>query len=688
MSMKPRFLAPGENSWQEDKTDLDAHQSTQFVFNPNQSLALDLQRKRLPIYKLRSHIIYLLENYQALILVGETGCGKSTQIPQFLVEAGWATNGKLIGITEPRRVATTSLATRVADERNCILGDEVGYTIRFDDCTDETTKIKYVTEGILLREMMGDPLLTKYNVIMLDEVHERTMLTDIIMGLLKKVLRKRPSLRVIVASATVDAEELRDFFNTNTSAKKDKNEDKDTATILSVEGRLYSISVFYAAEPVPDYVTAVVETALKINADEEPGDVLAFLTGMEEVDRAVQLLSEHAKLCKEGQLKLVPLPMYGSLPYSDQLKVFHRAQNGTRKIVVATNIAETSITIPNIVFVIDCGFVKLPWFDVETQTNSLIVAPVSKASADQRAGRAGRVRPGKVYRLYTEEAYKGLIDCTPPEMERSDLAPAVLQLKALGIDNVLRFNFPSSPPSKSLLSALELLYALGAIDHDGQLSEPLGLTMAEIPLDPVLAKCLIVSGEYGCSEEITTIIAMLQVQNVFVRPTGGQNALKARVAHRMFEVEEGDLITLLNVYTAWEKYKTNSWCQKYFISIKGIKRATEIRSQMRKLLKKLKIPLLSCSGNVELILKCITAGLFPHAAYLHFSGVYRTVRGNKDLHIHPNSCLYTLEQPQWVLFGEILQTNKTYMREITVIKPQWLVELAPHFYQRTAIDPV
>ncbi|XP_001605302.1 probable ATP-dependent RNA helicase DHX35 [Nasonia vitripennis] len=683
MSGKPRFLAPGENTWQEDKADIDAHVSTQFVYNANHSLALDLQRKRLPIYKVRSHIIYLLEKFQTLVLVGETGCGKSTQIPQYLVEAGWTANGKIVGITEPRRVAATSLASRVADERNCILGADVGYAIRFDDCTDETTKIKYLTEGILLREMMGDPLLTSYSVIILDEVHERTMLTDIIMGLLKKILRKRKSLRLIVSSATVDAEELRDFFNTNSASQ---NRDEDTATILSVEGRLYPIDIYYSAEPVADYVQAVVETALKINDSEAPGDILAFLTGMEEVDRAVSLLNEHAKVVKEGKMKLMPLPMYGSLPNNEQLKVFWRTPNDSRKIVVATNIAETSITIPNVVYVIDCGFVKLPWFDIETHTNSLIVAPVSKASADQRAGRAGRVRSGKAYRLYTEEAYNDLIASTPPEMQRADLAPAVLQLKALGIDNVVRFNFPSSPPSKSLLSAVELLYALGAIDNDGELTDPVGMTMAEIPLDPVFAKCLIASGEMGCSNEITTILAMLQVQNVFVRPNSGQAAIKARVAHRMFEVEEGDLMTLLNVYTAYEKYKTNSWCQKYFINSKAIKRATEIRTQMRKLIKKLKIPLSSCLGNVELLLKCITAGLFPYAAYLHYSGVYKTVRGGKDLHIHPNSCLYTLEQPQWVLFGEVVQTNKTYMRELTVIRPEWLVELAPHFYQRTAID--
>ncbi|XP_008551544.1 probable ATP-dependent RNA helicase DHX35 isoform X1 [Microplitis demolitor] len=684
MTSKLKFISPGDSSWHEDKPDIDAHSGTQFIYNANHSLAIDLQRKRLPIFKNRSEIIYLLENYQTLVLIGETGCGKSTQVPQYLVEAGWSTDGKIICITEPRRVAATSLANRVADERGCILGTDVGYSIRFDDCTDETTKIKYMTEGILLREMMSDPLLTKYCVIILDEVHERTLLTDIIMGLLKKIIRKRKDLKLIVSSATVDAEELRDYFNLNAS----KDSTKNTAVILSVEGRLYPVDIFYVKEPVPDYVKAVVETALKIHEAEDPGDILAFLTGMDEVDRAVSLLSEHADLIKDGKHKIMPLPMYGSLPNADQLKVFWKAQKNTRKIVIATNIAETSITIPNIVYIIDCGFAKLPWFDVDTHTNSLIVAPVSKASADQRAGRAGRVQSGKAYRLYTESAYDDFIESNPPEMQRSDLAPAILQLKALGIDNVLRFNFPSVPPSKSLVAGLELLYALDAIDRDGNLTKPLGFTMAEMPLEPVFAKCLYTSGEMGCSDEISTILSMLQVQNILIRPSSGQGSIKARVAHRKFEVEEGDLITMLNIYKAYEKYKSSSWCQKYFLNVKGLKRATEIRKKMRVMMTNLNIPITSSNGDLKLILRCLTAGLFPNAAFLHYTGVYKTVRGDKDLYIHPNSCLYTIQQPQWVLFCEILQTTKTYMRELTVINPEWLLELAPHFYERTALNSV
>nr|CAD7570303.1 unnamed protein product [Timema californicum] len=598
----------------------------------------------------------------------------------YLLEAGWCDDGKVVGVTEPRRVAATTLAARVATEKGTPLGHVVGYSIRFDDCSDpQHTKIKYMTEGILLREMMADPFLRNYCVVLLDEVHERTLYTDIVMGLLKKILRKRKNLKLIVSSATVDAEQLRDFFNLNNG----KDSALDTATILSVEGRLYPVDVFYVKEPVPDYVKAVVDTVLKIDTNEPAGDVLAFLTGQEEVDRAVTLLREHSAHRKDSSQKLLILPMYGSLPSSEQLKVFRFTPRGLRKVVIATNIAETSITIPGIVYVVDCGFVKLRWFNSDTQTDSLVIVPVSQSSADQRVGRAGRVRAGKAYRLYTEEAYNRLTVATPPEMQRSELSMGVLQLKALGIDNILRFNFPSPPPAKNLLSALELLFALEAIDKSGQLTKPLGVIMAEFPIIPLYSKVLIISGEFGCSEEIVSILSLVQVQNIFNKPSSGQASIKARVAHRMFEVEEGDLVTLLNVYQSFMKHGgTKEFCNKYFLNYRGLKRAQEIRQQMCQLLQKFDIPIVSSNGDTEKVCRCLTAGLFPNAAYLHYSGVYRTVRGQQDLHIHPTSVLYTLEQPQWVLFCEILHTNRSYMRELTVVKPAWLEELAPHFYER------
>lgn len=310
-----------------------------------------------------------------------------------------------------------------------------------------------MTEGILLREMLADPLLQKYGVIMIDEAHERSMLTDTVLGLLKKIIKKRDSLKIIISSATIDAEFFKKIFTLKTKS--------NSAIILSVEGKMYPVECSFIREPCADYVKETVSTVLKIHEKEANkfGDILAFLTGQEEVLDAVQLLKEHTQTWTNNNLQV--LPMYGTLPNADQLKVFFSAPKGTRKAIIATNIAETSVTIPGVSYVIDCGFVKMKWFDSNSNTDTLVVIPISKAQAEQRAGRAGRLNNGKVFRLYTEEAYDRLPAQIPPEMKRSDLSSTVLYLKALGIDSILRFDFPTKPPPKNLLAALELLLALG-----------------------------------------------------------------------------------------------------------------------------------------------------------------------------------------------------------------------------------
>ncbi|CAG9840350.1 unnamed protein product [Diabrotica balteata] len=676
---RPKFLKPSDTTSFLDRDDSYSVETTDFVYNRYLSQSIQTQRQRLPIFNNRNHILYLLEKYQTLILIGETGCGKSTQIPQYMIEAEWPGQ---IGVCEPRRVAAISLANRVADETGTLVQqDTVGYAVRFDACYNKP-KIKYMTEGILLREMMSDPLLKGYSAIMLDEAHERSLYTDILMGLMKKILKKRKDLRLIVASATLDAKELHDFFNNNTTDDK-KN---DTAVIMSVEGRQFPVEIFYISEPVPCYVQASVDSVLKINASKATGDILVFLTGQEEVDRAVRLLNEHANLIEESRKKenMMVLPMYGSLPHHEQLKVFKPPPNGYRKVVVATNVAETSVTIPGIVHVIDCGFVKLKWYNTETHTDSLVVLPISKSSAAQRAGRAGRVRSGNVYRLYTEEDAAKLADNTPPEMVRSNLTYAVLQIKALGIANLLKFSFPSPPPIENLKSALEILYALDAIDIDGELTKPIGYNMAEFALDPLYSKVLLSSGEFGCSEEILTIIAMLQVETVFTKPTSGNSIIRARIQKRLFEVEEGDLITYLNVFNGFiQSEMSQGFCHKNFLSYKSLKRVVEIRKRLEKMMRSYEIPIESCIRSTETIRKCLVKGLFPNAAYLHHSGVYKTIRGDIELFVHPDSVLYTMSQPQWILFCQVVHTTKLYMKDLTVIENDWLLELAPHFYYKT-----
>uniref|UniRef100_A0A8C6EUL5 Probable ATP-dependent RNA helicase DHX35 n=1 Tax=Marmota marmota marmota TaxID=9994 RepID=A0A8C6EUL5_MARMA len=655
-----KFWRPGTEgpgvSISEERQSVTENSGTTIVYNPYAALSIEQQRQKLPVFKLRNHILYLIENYQTVVIVGETGCGKSTQIPQYLAEAGWTAEGRVVGITQPRRVAAVTVAGRVAEERGAVLGHEVGYCIRFDDCTDPmATRIKFLTDGMLVREMMVDPLLTKYSVIMLDEAHERTLYTDIAIGLLKKIQKKRGDLRLIVASATLDAEKFRDFFNQNETS----DPTRDTCVILTVEGRTFPVDIFYLQSPVPDYIKSTVETVVKIHQTEGDGDILAFLTGQEEVETVVSMLIEQARaLARTGMKKhLRVLPMYAGLPSFEQMKVFERVSRSVRKVIVATNVAETSITIGGIVYVIDCGFVKLRAYNPRTAIECLVVVPVSQASANQRAGRGGRNRSGKCYRLYTEEAFDKLPQSTVPEMQRSNLAPVILQLKALGIDNVLRFHFMSPPPAQSMVQALELLYALGGLDKDCRLTEPLGLRIAEFPLNPMFAKMLLESGNFGCSQEILSIAAMMQIQNVFVIPSNQKS--QAMRVHRKFAVEEGDHLTMLNVYEAFIKHNKNSqWCQEHFLNYKGLVRAATVREQLKKLLVKFQVPKKSSEGDPDPVLRCIVSGFFANAARFHSTGAYR------------------------VIYNEVIQTSKYYMRDVTAIESAWLLELAPHFYQQ------
>ncbi|XP_077439594.1 putative ATP-dependent RNA helicase DHX35 isoform X1 [Vanacampus margaritifer] len=675
---KPGSVAPGISEERELNTEISGSTA---VFNPFISLSIEKQRQKLPVFKHRNNILYLVESFQTVIIVGETGCGKTTQIPQYLLEAGWAAEGRVIGVTQPRRVAAISVAGRVAEERAARLGHEVGYTIRFDDCSDpQATRIKFLTDGMLVREMMADPLLKKYSVLMLDEAHERTLYTDMAIGLLKKIQKKRGDLRLIVASATLDAKKFHEFFNQNESG----DPSKDTCGILTVEGRTFPVDIFYTISPVPDYVKATVETVMKIHEAEDAGDVLVFLTGQDEVEKVVSLLQEHARsMSRQGMKKhLRILPMYSGLPYAEQMRVFERVPNTVRKVVVATNIAETSITINGIVFVIDCAFVKLRAYNPNTAIESLVVTPISKASASQRAGRAGRNRPGKCFRLYTEEDFEKLPASTVPEMQRTNLAPVILQLKALGIDNVLRFSFISPPPAQSMVQALELLFALGGLDNYGRLTDPMGVRMAEFPLSPMFAKMLLESGNFGCSKEMVTIAAMMQIQNIFAVPPHQKKA--AARQHRKFAVAEGDHLTMLNVYEAYMKQhqKSSKWCQDHFLNYKGLQRAVTVREQLRRLMTKFKVVWTSSEGDPDVILRCIVAGFFANAARVHHSGSYRTLRDDRELHIHPNSVLYGEKPPKWVVFNEVLQTSKYYMRDVTAVESSWLVELAPHFYKQ------
>ncbi|XP_023759041.1 pre-mRNA-splicing factor ATP-dependent RNA helicase DEAH1 isoform X1 [Lactuca sativa] len=482
-------------------------------------------RKTLPVYPYRESLLKAVEDHQVLIIVGETGSGKTTQIPQYLHEAGYTKRG-MIGCTQPRRVAAMSVAARVSQEMNVKLGHEVGYAIRFEDCTCEKTVIKYLTDGMLLREFLGEPDLKSYSVVMVDEAHERTLSTDLLFGLLKQIARFRPDIKLLISSATLDAEKFSDYF--------------DCAPIFRIPGRRFPVEINYTKVPEADYLDAAIATALQIHVNEPPGDgdILVFLTGQEEIETAQEILKQRTHCLGSKIPELVICPIYANLPTELQAKVFEPTPQGARKVVLATNIAETSLTIDGIKYVIDPGFVKMNFYDPRTGMESLKIIPISKASANQRAGRSGRTGPGKCFRLYTAYTYYNeLDDNSVPEIQRTNLANVVLSLTSLGIDDLLKFDFMDPPPSEAVLKALELLFALGALNKYGELTK-VGRKMAEFPLDPMLSKMIVASDKYKCSDEIITIAAMLSIENsVFYRPKNKQvHADNARL--NFYTVEE------------------------------------------------------------------------------------------------------------------------------------------------------
>lgn len=532
------------------------------------------QRQRLPVYKYRTAILYLVETHATTIVVGETGSGKTTQIPQYLKEAGWADGGRVIACTQPRRLAVQTVASRVAEEMDVKLGEEVGYTIRFEDVTNPAaTMIKFLTDGVLLREIMNDPLLTKYSVIMVDEAHERSISTDILLGLLKKIQRRRPELRLIISSATIEAKSMSDFFQTSKKHRGQEDHEfvpRKVPAILSVEGRGFNVHIHYVVEPVSDYVQASVSTVLSIHEQEPAGDILVFLTGQDDIDAAIRLLTEEAHASRKISSGLIVLPLYSSLPRADQDLVFSPTPRGKRKVVISTNIAETSLTLEGVVYVVDSGFSKQQFYNPISDIENLVVAPISKASARQRAGRAGRVRPGKCYRLYTEEYFVNEMSSVGiPEMQRSKLVSCVIQLKALGIDNILGFDWPASPPPEAMIRALEVLYSLGILDDDAKLTSPVGFQAAEIPLDPMISKMILSSNQLGCSDEIITIAAILSIQSIWVSGRGVQKELDE--AKLRFAAAEGDHVTFLNVYKGFlQSGKSSQWCHKNYMNYQAM----------------------------------------------------------------------------------------------------------------------
>ncbi|KAK0941325.1 hypothetical protein LTR29_007169 [Friedmanniomyces endolithicus] len=667
--------------------------------------ALHTPSALLPIARHRDALLYTIETNPVTILIGPTGSGKTTQLPQYLEQAGWCSDGKIIAVTQ---ATATTIATRVAAETGTSLGQKVGYSIRFEDVTSAATKIKFLTDGLLLREALVDPLLSRYSVIMVDEAHERSLSSDVLLGILKKIRKKRPELRIVVSSATLQAEEFLRFF-----AGDDAGDDQATGSIgriVSIEGRAFPVDIHYLSEPCEEYLERAVQTVFDIHASEPEGDILIFLPGRDDIETAIEKIVDHIPSLSAKADKLLPLPLYAGLMTEQQLYVFEPAPEATRKVICATNIAEASVTITGITHIIDPGYVKLRVYNPTTGIDTLTPTPISRASATQRAGRAGRTKPGKCYRLYTEAAYTHTMpETTVPEIQRSDLAPLVLQLKALGIDNLARFDFLSPPPAELLVRALELLYALGALDDYAKLTKPLGTRVAELGIEPMLAKALLSSPDFGCVNEMLSIAAMLQVSG---QGSGvwfsHDNKTAEEKARRSFAVEEGDHLTLLNVYQAFvTKGKQEAkWCQKHYLNFKTLSRAVRIRNQLRRALERFGIVVTDPAADVGVlkaggmpiqtrILRSLTSGFFPHAARMQADGTFRAVGGQSGkgsrgedggggaamvMHAHPSSLMFN-RKAEWVVFGEVVEMRgKVYIREVSRVERGWLGELGGGYY--------
>lgn len=716
---------------------------------------MDEKRKQLPIYAFKEEIINAVRDNSVVIAIGETGCGKTTQISQYLLDEWERIQKKkkkkkeeddkeetvrtaqkpLIGVTNPRRVGAVSVARRVAFERGWSApGGEVGYEVRFTNCTSAETRIKYVTDGCLLRECVRDPLLRHYSVIVLDEAHERSINTDVLFGLLKTVVRERPrDFKLLITSATLDSERFSTFFG--------------GCPVLRVPGRTFPVTVINlepsggmelspslpsqpgtraarASSPslsssITDIRTQItnlapmVDVVTKIHILEKPGDVLVFLTGQEEIQRGCkeieermqQIIEEHPEQVADAQ-DMIVLPLYAALPPEEQIAVFEPAPPGTRKVVLATNIAETSLTIDGIVYVVDLGYVKQKWYNPRLGLDTLRVALISKTAAQQRAGRAGRTRPGKCFRLYSKELFADLEAEAVPEIKRSSLHGVALYLKVLGVSDLGVFDFFDPPEDAAIADSLVHLYHLGALDRCGAVTDT-GRCMAQFPLEPVLSRILIESSKHGCAGPVASIVAMLSVENVFIKPS--QIKLQKlfdeafadiqAVAEKVYGVGGSDHFLLLYTYEAWDKSSDKpAWCKRHFVSSAAMHMASQIRAQLLDSMRVLRMPLGSAvKPSVEAIMRCLCAGYAAQTAKRQGtptkSGAPLFLLNDNaalpPVMVHPGSAMFGRKwneasvAAEWVLFHSLTWTSRGFMRNVTPVEWDWI---RPFYEASSAMD--
>ncbi|GAA5834456.1 hypothetical protein JCM11251_007013 [Rhodosporidiobolus azoricus] len=663
-------------------------------------------RKHLPVYEGKDEILKGVAESDTVIVLGETGSGKTTQIPQFLLHSSTPCPAPRVVCTQPRRVAAISLAARVAAEVGVQLGGLVGYTVRFDDNTSPRTRLKYATDGSLLAEMLSDRDLEAYDVVILDEAHERSLRTDMLMGFLKDIQKRRkekvrawkeergmggksevkgkgkaqekseerpPSeLKIVVMSATIDAKGFSDFF--------------DRAPVLFVKGRQHKVDLHYAAEPQTDYLDAALKTVFQIHAKYPPGAILVFLPGQDEIESLQSsILSYLPDLLKSspGADEIVVTPLYAKLPAAEQAKAFEPAKPRTRKVILSTNVAETSVTIPGVRYVVDCGLAKEKRYHAGTGIESLMTENISQSSAKQRAGRAGRETDGHCFRLYTEASYHALERRTLPEIKRVSLTFALLHLLAAGQDDVFTFHYMDRPDKESIVFALVTLRGLEAVDAKGRITA-LGRQMAALPLDPVYARVLIASFAEGCPREIIDLVSLINSSDQLL-PNAAATRDQATAARSKFIHRTGDHMMLLNILKAFDeldgKDERKVWCKDNFVSYKALRSVLEARKQLRERIERQKLGdwNQSAGDEAEPVLAALVGGLFANTALRQEDGTYRHTLTKQIVSIHPSSSMHNKKVPA-IIYDELVLTTRTYARGVSSIPPTFIRQKAPSLF--------
>lgn len=639
-------------------------------------------RQTFPVYQNKDEIMKYIRENQVTILIGETGSGKSTQIPQFVLDDLYKEHGKgAIAVTQPRRVAAINLATRVSQEYGCNVGEQVGYSVRFDNSTSSRTRLKYMTDGMLLRELMMHRDLKEYSVIVIDEAHERTVLTDLILGFLKALSDgPRPDLKIIVMSATLQAEKFSSFFH--------------NAPILFVEGRKFKVEQYYLGQPCEDVVDSMVRCCCQINQGEQMGDILCFLPGQEEIDKAVAIMNKIAACVAETAAVplMVALPLYAALPPAQQALVFSPLKGFKRKVVFSTNIAETSVTISGVKFVIDSGLRKVKVWRHQLGLATLLTVPISRASAQQRAGRAGRESEGKCYRLYRESDYDQLPLQTEPEIARSEVTSPVLMLKRYDVRDIVNWTWFENPGKDALVMALQQLYELKALDDLGKITAR-GRQMALLPVPPQMSSVLIQAQEMNCLSPVIDIVACLSVDNFLLNPSPElrDEVNEKRLALCTGGKKHGDLIMMKELLDFTDQLSQThtpqeraDWCKQLCISHRALKNIVKIREQLKSYCKLLFQDAATTQNmdqehdpaKITQIIKCFLSGFAKNTAIRMPDRSYRTVLTGEPISVHPSSLLFLNSHCPAIMYTEYMFTTKGYARNVTRLELTWLQEVA------------